>query len=81
MWWALAAMAVAGSVWVLADAVADLAGEPSFAAVLRLAVEAVAAGLVTTVCVRQAQASARRRRPARAAASDRAPRPGGDRLR
>lgn len=54
-WWALAVLLAAGSVWVLADAVADLLGRPAFDAVLRLVIEAIAAAVVVGICVRRAR--------------------------
>lgn len=53
--WALAAVAAAGvSLWMLVGAVDDLAAEPTFAAVLRLVVELIAAVVVVGFCARRA---------------------------
>lgn len=61
LWTLLAAVLGIGAAVVLADAVRDLAADPSFAALLRLVVEAVAAAVVIA-------AAWSRARPARPAA-------------
>lgn len=63
MRYGLLALFVAGAAVVVGDAVGDLVAAPSFAAVLRLVVEAVAAAVVSGWLWRRV--SARGRRPGR----------------
>lgn len=66
MAWALVAVGLAcGSAVVLAGAVRALVEEPSFAAVLRLSVEAIAAVVVSGAAWRRTDWSRRRRRERR----------------
>jgi hypothetical protein len=58
-WTAALVVFAAAAALVLADAVRDLAGEPSFAAVLRLVVEAVAAGVVSAALWSRSRAPGR----------------------